>query len=341
MASDRDAAYDADVGALLALVRGYVGTQSLYAAALLGVADSLAGGPRAVAELAAETGCDVSALERLLRALASVDVVEQPTPGNFALGRLGHLLRSDVDGSMRSWVLLNGGTLYRAFAEIPFTLRTGRPATQALFGQDLFDHLRQSPDEAAIFEAAMAGFSRYAAPGTVAAVDFGSSRHVVDVGGGTGELLAAVLRAHPFLRGTLLDRENVLVHARTRFAGTDEGARCELVAGDFFRCVPEGGDTYLLSWILHDWDDEPAAAILRNIRRAMADDGRVLVIESVLPPGDEPHFSRFGDIVMLVALGGRERTEAEYGALFRSAGLRLHRITPAGGPRSILEAVPC
>jgi hypothetical protein len=145
---------DQDVGALLALVRGYVTTQSLYAAALLGVADRIADGPRAVAELAAETGSDASALGRLLRALASVDVVDRPTPDTVVLGRLGRLLRSDVEGNMRAWVLLNGGTLYRAFAEIPFTLRTGRPATEAVYGRGLFDHLQQAPEEARIFEAA-------------------------------------------------------------------------------------------------------------------------------------------------------------------------------------------
>jgi hypothetical protein len=313
----------------------------LYAAALLGIADRLADGPRPVAALAAETGSDADALDRLLRALASVDVVQRPAPGTVALGRLGRLLRTDGEGSMRSWVLLNGGTLYRAFAEMPFTLRTGRPATEAVFGAGLFEHLQQAPEEARIFEAAMAAFTRNTAADTIAACEFQTTRHVVDVGGGTGEFLAAALRAYPALRGTLLEREDALARAQQRFVGTEEGDRCTLVAGDFFREVPPGGDTYVLSWILHDWDDEPATAILRAIRQAMTADGRVLVIESVLPPGDLPHFSRFGDIVMLVGLGGRERSESQYAALFDAAGLRLQRVARAGGPRSVLEAVPC
>ncbi len=336
MSAARDDAGDA--AALLGLVRGYVVTQSLHAAALLGVADHLADGPRNADELAARTGCDATALHRLLRALASVDVVRRPEPDTFALGPLGNLLRSDVEGSLRSWVLLNGGTLYRAFAGIAHTLHSGRPATEAVFDTDLFGHLEGSPEEAVLFESAMGEISRRWRQSAVAVCDVSWARHIVDVGGGSGEFLTALLRAHPGARGTLFDRPHVLARARTGF---DPASRCEFVAGDFFESVPAGGDVYLLSWILHDWDDASAMRILRNVRGAIVPDGRLLVVESVLPPGDTPHFSRFGDVVMLVALGGRERTEAEYADLLDRAGFRLRRVLPTGGPRSVIEAQPC
>ncbi len=336
MSAARDDA--GDVAALLGLVRGYVVTQSLHAAALLGVADHLADGPRNADELAARTGSDASALHRLLRALASVDVVRRTDPDTFALGPLGYLLRSDVEGSLRSWVLLNGGTLYQAFADIAHTLRSGRPATEAVFDTDLFGHLEESPEEAALFESAMGEISRRWGQAAVAVCDVSWARHIVDVGGGSGEFLTALLRAHPGARGTLFDRPHVLARARTGF---DLASRCEFVAGDFFESVPAGGDVYLLSWILHDWDDASAMRILRNVRGAIVPDGRLLVVESVLPPGDTPHFSRFGDVVMLVALGGRERTEAEYADLLDRAGFRLRRVLPTGGPRSVIEAQPC
>jgi SAM-dependent methyltransferase len=336
-----DGGGDDHVAVLLGLTRGYVVTQSLYAAALLGLADHLKDGPRNVTDLAELTGCDAQALHRLLRALASLGIVGRPHPDRFALAPLGQLLRSDVEGSLRSWVLLNGGTLYRTFADISHTLRSGRPSTEVAFGQDLFSHLEATPEEAAVFESAMADISRRWVPATLAVCDVSSARHVVDVGGGSGELLAALLRAHPTVRGTLFDRSHVLGRAREQDTFEGLGTRCELVPGDFFEFVPAGGDTYLLSWILHDWDDEPALRILRNIRAAIVPGGQLLLVESVLPPGDEPHFSRFGDIVMLVALGGRERTEVEYRDLLRGAGFRLERVLPTGGPRSVLEARPC
>jgi hypothetical protein len=338
---DHDVLRDADAERLLELVRGYVVTQSLFAAALLGVADHLAGGPRPVDELARETGSDPAALYRLLRALASVEVFTRPTEETFALGPLGHLLRTDVEGSMRHWVLLNGGPLYRAFGEVSHSLRTGRPAFEAAFGQDLFSYLERTPDEAARFDAAMADIGRRTGLAVVAAHDFAGARHVVDVGGGSGELLVAILRSHPTLCGTLFDREHAIERGRSTLEAAGVGTRCRLVAGDFFEHVPAAGDTYLLSWVLHDWDDARALTILRNVRAAIPADGRLLVIESVLPAGDDPHFSRFGDVVMLVALGGQERTEPEYASLLDAAGFRLERTVATGGPRSVLEARPC
>jgi O-methyltransferase domain/Dimerisation domain len=335
MTDDRQA-----VARLLEMTRGYVVTKTLFVAAQLGIADVLADGPRPVAELAAATGAHPRALYRILRALASYDVFAETEPGVFALGELGELLRADAPGSLCHWVLTNGGLLYRALGHAEQSVMTGDPAFRRAYGADLFEYLATDPEQSATFDAAMADFSRRSAAAVLVAYDLSAAGHLVDVGGGNGAFAIAALRAHERLRATVFDQphvvEAVLLHARE--AGVAE--RCSVVAGDFFAHVPRGGDTYVLSWIVHDWDDERALRILRNCRAAMHDDGRLLLVEAVVPEGDAPHFSKFGDIVMLVALGGQERTAADYRVLLERAGFRLEQIVSTAGPRSVLEARP-
>ncbi len=335
MTGDHDA-----VARLLEMTRGYVVTKTLFVAAQLGIADRLADGPRPVAELAAAAGADPRALHRILRALASYGVFAETEPGIFALGDLGELLRTDAPGSLRHWVLTNGGLLYRALSHADHSAATGEPAFRRAYGADLFEYLAAHPEHSATFDAAMADFSRRSAAAVLQAYDLSAARRLVDVGGGNGAFAIAALRAHARLRATVFDQPHVvaavLPHARE--AGVAE--RCSVVAGDFFTEVPGGHDTYVLSWIVHDWDDESALRILSNCRSAIPDHGRLLLVEAIVPEGDSPHFSKFGDIVMLVALGGQERTAGEYRRLLERAGFRLERIVATAGPRSVLEALP-
>jgi hypothetical protein len=333
-------AHQDTVARLLEMTRGYVVTKTLFVAAKLGIADLLADGPRPVAELAAATGAHPRALHRILRALASYDVFAETEPGVFALAELGKLLRTDAPGSLRNWVLTNGDLLYGALGHAEQSALTGDPAFRQTYGADLFAYLATDPEQSATFDAAMADFSRRSAAAVLAAYDLSAAGHLVDVGGGNGAFAIAALRTHQRLRATVFDQPHVvdavLPHAR------EEGVaeRCAVVAGDFFADVPSGGETYVLSWIVHDWDDERALRILCNCRAAMPDDGRLLLVEAVVPGGNAPHFSKFGDIVMLVALGGQERTAAEYRVLLERAGFRLDRIVATAGPRSVLEARP-
>jgi hypothetical protein len=328
------------VARLLEMTRGYVVTQTLFVAAQLGIADRLAGGPRPVAELAGATGAHPRALHRILRALSSLGVFNETEPGVFALGALGELMVSDAPGSLRHWVLMNGGLLYRALGHADHSAATGEPAFRRAYGADLFDYLATDAEQSATFDAAMADFSGRSAAAVLAAYDVSAARQLVDVGGGNGAFAIAALRAHPQLRATVFDQPHVVaaVPPRARAAGVAE--RCSVVAGDFFAELPAGHDTYVLSWIVHDWDDERALRILGNCRAAIPEHGRLLLVEAVVPEGDAPHFSKFGDIVMLVALGGQERTAGEYRRLLERAGFELERIVATAGPRSVLEARP-
>jgi hypothetical protein len=232
-----------------------------------------------------------------------------------------------------------GGLFGRAFSDAEYSLRTGQPAFPKTYGRPLFDYLRDSPEDGAAFTAAMAGFAATEAQEILAAYDFGAARRIVDVGGGDGTLLTAVLAANPGQTGELLDQPEVAAAARERITAAGLDGRATAAAGDFFSSVPAGGDLYLLKWIIHDWPDEQAVAILRRCRSAMAPGSRLLLIERVLPDTDAPHTSKVWDFTMLVVLGGRERTKAEYARLLSSAGLRLERVLP-GAESDLLEAVP-
>jgi SAM-dependent methyltransferase len=216
-------------------------------------------------------------------------------------------------------------------------VRTGQPAFEHLHGMGVFEYLHQHPQSAEIFDRAMTNLTRRLAPAVVAAYDFGSFGTLVDVGGGQGTLLSAALRAHPKLKGVLYDRAEVLASARRTLAGEGVLERCELVRGDFFASVPEGGDAYLLKDILHDWEDARAVAILKNCARAMKPDSRLLVVERSLPEQNVPGPAKLVDITMLAVTGGRERSEEEYAELFRKAGLRLTRAVATASEMQLFE----
>lgn len=315
--------------------------QAISVAAALGVADLLAGGPRPVDELARDAGAHPGALGRLLRALAAHGVFTEAGPGRFALTPLAELLRADAPGSFRPVALWCGSVAYTVFGGLEHSVRTGQPAFDHLFGMEFFDYLERNPETGALFDAFMARQTAAVAAVLPSAYDFADIGTLVDVGGGRGELLAAVLRAHPHLRGVLFDRPQVAGRARAALEAAGLADRCAVVGGDLAEEVPPGGDAYLLKSIVHAAPDDEAVGWLANCRRAMGAGGRLLLVEFVLPEGNEPHPGKLMDVLMLVGThGGRERTAAEFGALLARAGFRMTRIVPTESFYGVVEAVP-
>ncbi|MFO7170419.1 MAG: methyltransferase [Chloroflexota bacterium] len=326
--------------ALRKMIMGFRTTQLLSVAARLNLADLLAQGPRPARELARETGAEPAALYRLLRALASTGVLAETDDGQFGLTELGMGLCRERPGSAHSLAVLFGEPwLWQAYARLDYSVATGQPAFNHVHGMPLYGYLAQHPEAAAVFHAAMSGFSNQEVSAILNAYDFTGTRRLVDVGGGQGALLAGILKAYPALQGVLFDRPEVIAQARAELTAGPLEARCQLVAGDFFRELPAGGDVYLLKSVLHNWDDARSALILRRCRAGMERGGRVLAAERVIPPGTGPAEGKLFDINMLVMQGGRERTEREYAALFSAAGFRLRRVVPTSSPLSIVEGV--
>ncbi len=322
----------------LQLASGNWVTQMLHVAAELGVADQLAAGERPVEELAEAVGADPDGLFRLLRGLASLGVFTETAPRRFALTPLAELLRSDHPGSQRQFVRMLGGEHYDAWADLLHGVRTGESAFRHRFGEPVFPWYAHHPERGAIFDAAMTDFSRVETQGLLAAYDFSGLRHLVDVGGGRGALLQAVLRRHGHLRGTVYDQPAVVAPVAVP---DDLAGRFDVEGGDFFEAVPSGGDAYLLKHILHDWGDGDCLTILGLIRAALAPGGRVLILEQLVPPGNDPCPSKLLDLNMLVMTeGGRERSSEEYARLLERAGLRLAAIHPTPSPISVVEAQP-
>jgi hypothetical protein len=240
---------------------------------------------------------------------------------------------------MRSLARMYGSQQYRAWDDLLGTVRSGQPAFDRVFGASYFEFLANTPPADAVFNDAMTGWTTQVADTVVAAYDFGNVGTVVDVGGGHGLLLTTILRAHPEMHGVLLDLPHVIAGARPLLESAGLNGRCETVGQDFFACVPEGADAYILAQILHDWDDERCHSILVNCRQAMRPHAKILVVEQVLAPANEPSFGKWLDLHMLVLVTGRERTETEYAALFEKAGLELTRVIPTASGACIVEGV--
>jgi predicted O-methyltransferase YrrM len=328
---------------LTRLMDGYLSTQMLYVAARLGIVDVLIDGPRTSADVAAAVGARPAPLHRLLRGLVMEGLLSEQPDGRFALTEAGRLLRAGGDGSLRGAVLARGGLYYRAAAGLLDAIRDGGSAFRHVYGVDLFEHLASSPEDAASFQLSMLARSRQEAEAIATTYDFTPFRHVVDIGGGYGVTLTAILKACPGLRGTLFDRPDVAADARARLAAAGLAERITVVGGDFFEDVPGGGDVYVLSRVLHDWDDEKATRILSACRRVMPARGRVLIVDAILGDCvyDQPAAVRM-DLHMLTLASGRERTAAEMESLLRAVNLRVGRIlTPGGTPGiQIVEATP-
>ena len=308
--------------------------------ARLGIADLLREGPKGAEQLATEARVHAPSLYRVLRALAGVGIFAEGEDGRFGLTPMAEPLRSDAPDSLRDYILLVGEEWnWRLWPHLLHSVETGRPVFERVHGMWLFDHLARHPEAAAIFDAAMTSRSGQENEVIASTYDFSGLRTVVEVGGGHGSLLASILRTNPGLRGILFDQPQVVAEARHRLDAAGLKGRWEAVAGNFFDSVPAGGDAYLLKRVIHDWDDERAVAILRNCQRAMAEGGRLLVIELVIPTGNEPSFSKLSDLVMLVQTGGQERTEAEYRTLLDAAGLAPTAVTPTRALVSMVEGV--
>ncbi|HEY1295671.1 MAG TPA: methyltransferase [Chloroflexota bacterium] len=316
---------------------GYRLSFALGVAARLGLADLLRDGPRSVYELAAASGSNEDALRRMLCLLASEGFFEQREADAFSLTPAAEMLRTDVVGSMRERAIIEAEEWARVWADLGHSVATGKPGFERQFGVPLFDYYQRDAESATRFDATMTSMTTHVTPALVEAMDLPDRGTVVDVGGGQGTLLRAMLEDRPRLCGVLFDVPHVVERARPALA--DLLDRCDLIGGDFFEAVPGGGDVYVLKFIMDDWGPEDSLRILSNCRRAMAPGGRILINEMVLRPGNTPFYGRWTDVNMLVLLGGRERTEAEYRELLDAAGLRLTSVRPTASDFSIVEAV--
>ena len=322
---------------LFQMATSYWLSQAIYVAAKLGVADFLEPSPKSLAELAAATCSEPSALFRVLRALSSSGVLSQVGNDSFALAPLGTGLRSNVPGSLRRIIITLGEIHYQACGELLHTVRTGSPAFNRVFRASLFEHLQHNPQDGAAFHQGMTDLSALLAHAVLLAYDFSEAASIVDVGGGEGQLLRRILNLYPDIIGIVFDSSNELRSPQPRNTKED---RCSFIAGDFFHSVPERAEAYLLCGVLHDWSDECAGMILRNCRKAIAKKGRLLIVETIVPEANSACFSKLLDINMMVMTSGRERTKSEFQRLLHGADFRLNRIIPTLAPQSIVEAIP-
>ncbi|HLW71677.1 MAG TPA: methyltransferase [Candidatus Binataceae bacterium] len=336
-----EVAAPAELSGMTQLVYGLVTTQAIYVASKLAIADLVAGAPKTADELAGATKAHAPSLLRVLRMLTSVGVFSEDASGRFHQTRLSELLRSDHPNTIRALALLAGSPFFRgSTGELEAAVLSGRSGFERLFGTTLFEYFGAHPEIAAIAHAGMTSGSAIDAPAVVAAYDFSRFEQIVDIGGGRGALLHAILVANPNLSGILADQSAVIADASALRSGP-LATRCQIVDTDFFTSVPAGADAYIMKWILHDWNDDDASKILKNCRRAIRPDGKLLIVDSVLKPSNEPDPGKVMDLIMLaMAPGGRERTEAEFARLLAQAGFSLTRVIPTSGALSIVESQP-
>jgi len=335
---------------LMQLITSFMPARLVHVAAHLGIADLLANGSKTAKTLARETKTHAPSLHRLLRALVSLGLLDEIEPNQFTLTATGAHLRTDMPGSLRNLALMFGGEQsWQSWGDLLHSVRTGESASQHLYGLGSFEYLAAHPKQALIFNEAMADITRQVARALAAAYDFSRFRTVVDVGGGNGTLIAAILAGAPALRGIVFDLLTGNAEAPQQLAAAGVAERCEVVVGDFLRSVPNGADAYILKSVIHDWDDDRSVLILKNCHRAMSAGGKLLLVERVMPARMEasPSHQRMAmiDMNMLAVPGGRERTEAEYRALFAAAGFALVHILPLSAQPdridvSLIEAAP-
>lgn len=328
---------------ILQFAAGYVPSSALWVAAELKIADLIGSGVKPVAELAKKTNTNEDALFRTLRLLAMVGIFAETKPRHFALTPAAELLRSDHPQSMRDTVVwLADPFHFRIAAELLHSVRTAQPTVEHVTGKPAFEYFASDPVEFDRFHLAMTNLSAMAVNAALEAYDFSGSNTIVDVGGGHGFAICSILKKYPQMHGVLFDLKDIVPGADKRICDEGLEKRCRTEHGDFFKAVPEGGDIYFMKHILHDWTDEQATTILRNCRRAFDNQGKrsgkIVLLEFVVPPGNEPHPSKIIDIEMLFFPGGRERMEQEWRDLFAGAGFKLTRIVPTKSPFSVIEA---
>jgi len=325
---------------LLRLVNGFQITQAICVASALRVADHLKDGARSVGELATLTRSHADSLYRLLRALAAVGVFHEHEGRAFALTPMGNCLRADSPASIGAWAEVVGSPYYwQAWGHLLHSVQTGENAFRSLNGMDVWQFRAEHPEHGAVFDRAMSEHSRGSAEAVIRAYDFSPFDHVVDIGGGQGLMLSAILNAHPRVRGTLFDQPNVVQRAKAVLAERGVIDRCEIVGGSFFEAVPGNGDAYVMRVVIHDWEDDEAIAILKVCRSAMGPAARLLLIERLVAAPNEMPATKFSDLNMLLLPGGRERTREEFSNLLAMSGFELMMVFPAG-MHNVIEARP-
>jgi hypothetical protein len=322
---------------LAQMLVGYWMSQMLYVAAKLGLADLVKDRPRTADDLAAATQTNPRSLYRLLRALASTGVFAEDEARRFSLTPLAACLQSDAPGSQRAMAITAGELFYATWGELLYSVQTGKVGFDKVFGLPIFDYLSKNPQRARLFDETMVAVHGRETAAMLDVYDFSGIRVLADIGGGNSSVLTAVLQRHLQMRGILFDLPGVVERAKSNLQAAGLTNRCLAVNGSFFDGVPEGADAYLLRHIIHDWDDAKCTTILRNIHAVMPKDGKLLVVESVIPPGKEPCFGKLLDLAMMVIPGGEERTEEEYRKLFDGAGFRLTRIVATKAEVSVIE----
>jgi hypothetical protein len=323
------------------MVNGYEIARTLHVVATLGIADLLVDGPKYVAELAVATGTHAPTLYRLLRAVASVSVFAEDPAGRFGLTPRGEYLRSDVQGSVRAWAMMVGGpSFWSSWGELLDTVKTGETAFLKVHGMTNWQYRARHADEGAIFDTAMTATSVASVAAIAGGYDFSQIRVLVDVGGGQGILLAAIMAVNTSMHGILFDQPHVLTDVGAILEAAGVADRTQIVSGDFFEQLPSGADAYMLKSVIHDWDDPQAINILRSCRAAMRDGAKLLVVELAENPPNQPDPAKFIDIRMLVMNGGRERTAVDFEQLYAAAGLRLCKVIPTQSPFHIFEGSP-
>jgi hypothetical protein len=329
---------------LYQLATGHYISRALFLAAKLDIADLLKDGPRHYSDLADATGTYAPSLNRMMRLLASVGVFNEEESGNFALTPAGECLRTGVAGSSRAMVMLFAGHRNQeSWKDLEHCVRTGEPAFRLRGVTNIFEDLQRTPEEAVIFDAAMADLTRLIAVAVASVYDFTPFRVLVDVGGGNGALMIGILKANPSLRAIVFDQHAVAERAKTQIEDNGLAGRCQAIGGDFFEEVTAGGDAYILKHVIHDWDDERAVRILRNCHRAMGAQGKLLIVEGVYPAridqSAESRGAAANDVNMLVNTGGRQRSEAEFRSLYEAAGFQLTTIIPTIARVSVIEGI--
>jgi hypothetical protein len=327
---------------LFQIALGFIPAAALHVAARLDLAERLAGGPRTVADLAAEAGVGPDPLYRVLRALASVGIFAETAPRTFASTPPADLLRKG-EGSLGDGIQFMTDALhFQAYGDMLHTVQTGEPSAEKAVGMPLFDYLARTPEWSASFNNAMTAFSASVMPAVLEAYDFSGITRLVDVAGGHGRVLSAVLQAYPAMQGVLFDVDHVIAGAAPLLAAAGVAERCRTEAGDFFTAVPAGGDAYIMKHIIHDWEDDRALTILKNIRRAIAPvpGARLILLEAVVSPANEPDMGKLIDLEMMLFPRGRERTADEFATLFARGGFTLTRVVRTASMLSVVEGTP-
>ena len=325
---------------MLILINGFQITQAIHVASTLHIADHLKDGPRSSDELAALTKSHTGSLYLLLRALAAVGVFREDGNGTFALTPMGDCLRAGSATPIGAWAEYVGSPyIWKTWGHLQHSIQTGENAFRNVNGKGIWDYRTEHPELGAVFDRSMTELSRGAAEAVISAYDFSAFRRVVDVGGGRGLMLAAILNAHPGMRGTLFDLPGVVAGARPVLEQYGVIDRCETVGGNFFEAVPEAGDAFIMRAVIHDWEDDEAIVILKTCRRSMRETAKLILIERIVAPPNESPATKFGDLNMLVLPGGRERTREEFLDLLARSSFELTGIAPAGNA-NVIEARP-